>query len=335
MQNNSSDRFNGSRKGETGFRNINDFGNSCLEKEIPLIPAQKNQHRHKMKIIIISDIRSNAESIIPFGFKLARDLKSVVDIIHTIDSRTEHVLPSSYSDSQTFALDGNKFSYADTLEREKKTAKLLLDKMISHAASNLRYPLKVNIIIEETSIEHKIREYLNKKCTDLFLFSSQPDGHIFNTVEEIFDAVNDTGVNSLIIPPGQKYNSFAHVSVPADFTSEDFKKYRHLAFLFRNFRPHISAIGISKTKDHADKDVNAAKWKTAASAYFRINTVETILLAGNDYRDTLVNYLSKYNTDLLLLFYKKQNILKSLFGESISMKIIEQIRMPVLLSQGN
>ncbi len=73
-----------------------------------------------MKIIIISNIRSKSESIIPYGLKLARYLESEVDIIHVIDSRTEPVLPSSYADSQTFALGGEKFTYADTLNREKR-----------------------------------------------------------------------------------------------------------------------------------------------------------------------------------------------------------------------
>ncbi len=288
-----------------------------------------------MKIIIISDIRSKSESIIPFGLKLARQLKSMVDIIHTIDSRTEHAVPSSYSDSQTFALDGKKLSYKETMEREKRTAKLLLDKLISHDASNLHYPLKVNIIIEENSIEQKIRDYLNKGCSYLFLLSSKPDGHIFTTMGEIFDAVNETGAKSLIIPPGQEYNAFKNFLIPADFSSSDFKKYKQILFLLRSFKPLINAVGVLKTRNNAEAEAIEAKWKNEALKYFKVDTLETILLEGNDYPDSLVNYINRNKPDLILLFYKKENILKSLFSESTSLKIIKRIETPVLLYQVN
>ena len=52
-----------------------------------------------MRITIISDIKGNAESIIPYGLNLAKHLKGEVNLVHVIDSRMAQGVSSMYADS--------------------------------------------------------------------------------------------------------------------------------------------------------------------------------------------------------------------------------------------
>ncbi len=286
-----------------------------------------------MKIIIISDIRSKSESIIPYGLKLARHMESEVDIIHIIDSRSETVLPSSYADSKSFALGGEKFTYQDTLSREKNVVSLGLDKILSTEASKLRYPLKIKSIVEEGSVENKIRGYLETNNPSLFLISTHPDGHIFSNQQEMIDIIKNTGAICLFVPPGNRFSVFKNATLPADFTSENLNKFREVLFVLKPFNPQINAINILKNKNlnPGENEQTALRWQNIAAEIFHPSEVKVDIVSGNDYAEALIKHIENNDTDLIVLIPEEQSFLTSLFYKSRERLLLEKIKTPVLI----
>ena len=70
------------------------------------------------RIILISDISGESESIIPWGLNLGKHTGSEVDILHIIDPREKHGVESPVSDSQSISPDG-KLTREEILKREK------------------------------------------------------------------------------------------------------------------------------------------------------------------------------------------------------------------------
>jgi len=52
-----------------------------------------------MKLIIVSDIMGQQESILPYGLQLAKYLQADVDILQVTDARVQQGVQTSYSDS--------------------------------------------------------------------------------------------------------------------------------------------------------------------------------------------------------------------------------------------
>ncbi len=283
-----------------------------------------------MKIVIVSDIRGKAESIIPYGLKLARYLESEVDIIHVVDPRTEPVLPSSYADSQTFALDGNKFNYEDTMHREKRNASLALDQLLSKEASKLNYPLKIKSIIEEDTIENKLREYAENESGSLVLINSQPDGHMFKTHQDMIDTIKDAGAMCIFVPPGHLFSEFKSVTIPCDLTNHDLDKYRQASFFLQHFNPLINAIDLDKNPHNTDFEEKARQWQELATEIFVPSVISISILIGNEYAETLISHINGIDTDLIFFLPKEQNFLANLFYKSMERQLLDTMKAPFL-----
>ena len=280
------------------------------------------------KIVIISDIRGKSESIIPYGLKLARHLESEVDILHVIDPRSEPVLPSSFADSQSFAI-GEKFSYNDTLQREKSRADSGIDKLLSTEASKLNYPLKIHTVIEEGSIEDKISDYLDSEQSVVFLINSQPDGHLFKSQKEMMDIVTSTGAIFLIIPSGYTFRVFSKVVLLLDFMISEINEFGKVSFVLKQFTPVYYVLKILKSNETAVMDQETREMEKEVTDLLKPFASEVIHLATNHNR--FIALLNDNNPDLLVMFQKKPNLYTTLFGKSLSLEILEHSVRPVLI----
>ena len=83
-----------------------------------------------MRIIIISDVKGQTQSIIPYGLDLAKYLESEVEIFHLVDSRIQQGVSSVYGDSHSIT-PGKKLSHPEIIEREKQQIEKELDQMLS------------------------------------------------------------------------------------------------------------------------------------------------------------------------------------------------------------
>lgn len=173
-----------------------------------------------MQTILISDIDTKKDSIIPYGLNFIKFIDDRVKIIHLIDSRSHQAVSSAFADSQSFEV-SNKLSFSEIIEREKHQAKLALDKLLSREASRLNFPLKVNTIIEENSIEKLLSSENENGEKRLIISSSQFKGTIIDDIDEFLSINRKFNFMSLVIPPGHHFKFPEKV-----FVYHDFKKRR-------------------------------------------------------------------------------------------------------------
>jgi hypothetical protein len=145
-----------------------------------------------MKAVVISDMKKE-KSIIPYALNLCKHIESEVEIIHTIDTRVQHGLSSSYADSQSIS-PGEKMSHTSIIEREKHQTKNKLDKILSKEASKLNYPLKINTIIENGSIESQLKSRIKRHPNSLIITNKDPDKYFFGSYKELLDVLQ--GLNT-------------------------------------------------------------------------------------------------------------------------------------------
>lgn len=282
-----------------------------------------------MKVFIISDIHSNVESIIPYGLNFAKNLETEVDIIHTIDSRD---LPGAYSpvaDSQSFS-PGSKLNTENLIEREKHSAEVGLKKILSAEASRLNYPLKINTAIEETDIESKLTSLAEKDHESIILINTETRNKIFNNLGEIINTIKNINAIYLLVHPGQVFYEFERVILPTHFTAEDFEKYPMIAYLFKGFKPNIVALDIAKNEDYLGTEMKSSQWEKGASAVFSESTVNSMMITGKHYNETLIKYIQKDKPDLVLLFKREKNLIERLFKKDLMKELLKQTDVPVL-----
>jgi len=282
-----------------------------------------------MKTIIISDIKGKTGSIIPYGLNLAKNLESEVDILHIIDPRTQHGVQSAYSDSQT-VVPGKKLSHEEIVEREKKFAEMELDKILSKEASRLNYPLKINTIIEEDSLEKRLKEHVNSESHCLLLVNSVHDNFIFHSQDEILEVISNLNTIPLMVPGGQEYKDLKEILMITDLTSRDITLVKDKVGFLNNFKPVINAVDIARPNNYEQKESKGKALEALIKDRLTPFKTELNIITGTKYTETVLDYIDHKKPDMVMLLKNKQSLFARLLQKKRTEKLIKNITAPLL-----
>ena len=283
-----------------------------------------------MKTIIISDVNSKSDSVIPYGLRLARSLETEADVLHIIDTRVEQGNYSSFSDSQSIT-PGSTFLTDESINKEKILAEKKLDDLLSSEASRLNYPLKVKRLIEVGSVEEIIAEKAEKNPQAVFVISSEPDGFIFQSAGEILDIIEDTGAISIIVSPGKEFIDYRNVLLPTDFAPEELTAFKEVKFLPENFKLLLDTTAVAIKDNYADLEMKGKAWKKEAEKIMDPATLKTNTLEGENSFSAIENYMNRNLWDLVLFIQDKKSSAKRLFEQDDMESFIEIAKIPILI----
>ncbi len=282
-----------------------------------------------MKTIIISDIKGSAQSIIPYGLKLARAMDSEAVVIHVVDPRINQAKYSSYSDSQSLT-PGEPLGYEEISKKEVTRANTDLDSFLSSETSRIFYPLKVDTVVKTGSIEDEIEKMMKEETSCLVVVSAEADGAIFESTIEIFDMIKDSKAICILVPPGKEFTEYKKILHPVNFDSKELDKYSELRFFFEAFNPLINAVSIADEKEYLELDSKSSSWEKVAKDKFLPAKISAEVLKGNDFSDALIEYSIRNEPDLIMLFQQKINPFQKNFKTEVVGKIIQETNIPTL-----
>jgi hypothetical protein len=283
-----------------------------------------------MKTIIISDIHSEAKTIMPFGLRVGRAFETETDVLHIIDSRALQGEYGQMSDSQSIT-PGDKFSQKEIFEREKTRAEKKMDDILSAEASRLNYPLKVNRVIVENTVEDEIIKRVGEDELNLFVISAEPDGTIFQSLDEILDVLKTAGAIAIIVPPEKKYSDFEKIILPVDFSTDEITQFTEVKFVIEKFKPLMNVVSATEDKNYLEMEMKADSWAKNAKKSFLPTNIKTNILEGKNFADTVMRFIQRNKPDLVMLFRKKQNPMESIFKDDAVNKIIKNVDVPSLI----
>lgn len=281
------------------------------------------------KIIIVSDIKGDAESIHPYGFNLAKYLHAEVNVLHVIDSRSQHGVPSRYADSQTLS-PGPKLTHKKIIEREVNQASMMLDKMISQEASRLNYPLKVKKVIKVGNIKEEIHKLMDTSKKSLLLINSETDDYHFHNRQEMIEVCKNIGATTLLVPPNLSFEPFHEITLITDFSNNyGLDAYERNKNFLRKFKPFIMAIDVAKPTRFVEKKLKSEKWREHCEAS-SLQPINTKVLKGKNRSGALDYYINKEKPDLIIYAYRKLGFLNRLFHRPFFESILNNAKFPVI-----
>lgn len=283
-----------------------------------------------MKTIIISDINSEAKTILPFGLRVGRAFETETDVLHIIDSRALQGEYGQMSDSQSIT-PGDKFSQKEIFEREKNRAEKKMDDILSAETSRLNYPLKVNRVIVENTVEEEIIKRTDEEEPSLFVISAEPDGTIFHSLDEILEVLKSAGAIAIIVPPEKKYSDFEKIILPVDFSTDEITQFTKVKFVIEKFKPLMNVVSVTEDKNYLKMQMKTDSWAKNAKKSFLPTNIKTNILEGKNFADTVMSFIQRNKPDLVMLSRKKQNPMESIFKYDAVNKIIKNVDVPSLV----
>ncbi len=283
-----------------------------------------------MKVIILSDVNSKSESIIPYGLRLARALEADVDVLHVIDRRLHQANYTQASDSQSIT-PGSPLSQDEVIKREEGKADLQLDKVLSRETSRLNYPLRVNRLIRENSIEDELILRAKENPNYLFVINAAPDNYMFDSTSDIISTLKTTGVMSMLVHPENEFRDYRKALLPTDFESKKLNAFTDINFLFEKFNMLVDAVSVVPKSEYTVKETTGGVWKKVARDHFLPTTLKTNVLEGENFPETIVAYTQRNKHDLIIMFQKKENPLTTIFKKNDLDIILKKTEIPMLV----
>jgi hypothetical protein len=284
-----------------------------------------------MKTIIISDIKSKKATIIPYGLSLASAIGSEAEILHVIDSRTIQGVPSTYADSHTVS-PGDKQSHEIIIEKEIKQTRDSLSQLLSKEISRLNYPLKVNTVVEQNSIEVKLKDYSESSNKQPFVLiaSSEPDGHIFDSTMEILRILKKSDAVTVLVPPGEEFRSCGKILLVTDYSRDEFERHKKIFSLLSHINPAIIALATPNGNKKAMNE-KSYTWQEQARNIMPDSNITTAISDENSL-DSLVDKIEDNDPDILVNIRDKQSFLDKLLGNKrFERKLISAVCRPVMI----
>jgi hypothetical protein len=283
-----------------------------------------------MKVVIISDIITGVKgSIIPYGLNIGKLTETEVDIIHTIDPRIYQGVYSSYSDSQSFS-PGEKLSHEDILERETAKAHNLLNKLLIKEASRLNYPLKINTIIEISSLESTLKILLRENPDALVVTTLNTENQKITNLNELLSILGGRDKRFLILPPEQKFNDLKKVILLTDFSEDKTADMLNNVNWTKSFSPIITACTVVKNDQLAVKEMGIETWMKLINKKIPSSIiVKPKVLVGENCVDPFSSYLRDNEHDMIMMpkevnqFYRKMIRLEDIAS------IMESFKKPI------
>ena len=285
-----------------------------------------------MKVIIISDIKSERKSIIPYGLNLGKHNETKVEIVHMIDPRTHQGVSSPYADSQSIT-PGSKLSQEELLNREKKLVEKELDKLLSAEASRLNYPLKYETRVIVDSLDQGLKNNFSEDKEEIYIASLVPDNDMVGNLSELMGIFDQVEVPLLIVPPGFKFREPADIIVLTDYSKASHDPVRQTLQWFRSFPLTIRAIDVTDLNDIAEEEDNRDLWEATVNDFITQSmNLNTKILIGDRERETILEQIMKREADIVMLpkelFRKSDYKLKK---ESVRTEFFKVLAVPVIL----
>lgn len=290
---------------------------------------KQNENIEKVKIIMVSDIKGDRSSILPYALRLAKHLEADMEIVHVVDSRNQLGVPSRYADSQTLT-PGPKLTHQKIIQRELDEAKRLLDDILSGEASRLNYPLNIKTTVKSGKLIDELSDNIPRDAKHILIINSEADNYIFHSRGEMIELAKQVNAVTLLVPPDIKFEAFKEIALITDFSNKfGLSSYSKKVDFLKTFNPQIMAIDVAKPKRFFEKELKSQKWRKAFESS-TLQSIKTRVITGKNHSDTLLQYIGSVKPQLIIYSYRKPGFFNWLFHKPFFENIINKANYPIM-----
>jgi nucleotide-binding universal stress UspA family protein len=220
-------------------------------------------------------------------------------------------------------------------ESEKKAFEEILEKTQANLNENQKKNISLKIHFDIGYAEDVLLKLSNELKPDVIVMGTKSKGE---TIKELLgsvtsDVVRKANVPVLTIPAESNINlnRINNILFITDFSGTDYKSLHKLILLIAPFKTVIHCVKVNaSTPDKWDKE-KMNEFREYCSETYRNHKVETEILYGENFIDTLDKFILDNSIDIIAMTRKKRNIISSLFHPGITRKILFHTNIPLLV----
>lgn len=190
-----------------------------------------------------------------------------------------------------------------------------------------------NYEVKTAFLTDAVRNYVVHEGYDLVVVGSTGGG---NTLEEILIGSNTLAIIEnlscpvLTIPTNARLPRINLITYASDLQEADASGLQEVLHFAENTGAHVEVVHIDK-KDDKDSQGKAAAFGKKIEEMFAAQQVKFHEIIHSDEEVGLKDYLTKTNSDLLVILKRHRNFFSSLFHSSLTEKLTYHSKIPMLV----
>lgn len=271
-------------------------------------------------ILVLTDFSENAKAAETYALQLAINVKGNLILYNTYSRQREKisgnvVWPHSTPSSELQSI-SNLQARVNELNHYLGKIEDIYKPEIRHLGNAGSLTDKLNEIVTENNIWLCVMGTKGESFASNVVFGS----NVFSVLEEITCPV-------LIIPKEAEYKKLKKIAYATDFRSSDIGI---INWLYELTDPlEIGLILVHVSSDTITEKEILKSQETIYKSQFPKTTIQ--IYEGENIQDSLHKIADQLDVSMLALLHRKHEFFESLFGTSISHKMIKHSEIPVLI----
>lgn len=273
------------------------------------------------KILFPTDFSEKANNAFVYALKWAEKFEAEIITLHVYELP---ILDMTYVDVPIYQAEVYQSLELNSFQNFKDQIPVLREIANRH---NLGHIQISNVLLSGDLVSNIVQLVESEHIDFVIMGTSRVSGF-----KEMFLGTNTasvmTGSDACIIgiPDDSSYQAIKRICFTTQFSEEEMEALRKLIPIAKKFDAQIECIYI-QTHDNEVKDVIIADWKVLfANEPVKFNTVKS-----DNVEDSILDFISESNIDLLAVAKHKRGFWDSLFHASLTKKLAMHIHIPLLV----
>ena len=283
-----------------------------------------------IRILVPVDFSEYNNNALNYAVKLGEKLHSEIILAHCFPE----IIEEKDVEIPVDGLDSKEVVTKEK-EKEKQDLEMLKEKTLENMNEEQRKNITLRTRFEIGYAEDVLVKLSKEISPDVIVMGTKSKGE---TIKELLgsvtsDVVRKAQVPVLTVPVDSDIdlNKISNILFVTDFSEVDYESLHKLVKLISSFKTVIYSVQFNTSKpDKWDKE-KMNEFKNYCNVTYRNHTIKTQILYGEDFLETLDNFIKDNSIDIIAMTRKKRNIISSLFHPSITRKILFHTNIPLLV----
>lgn len=279
--------------------------------------------------LLLLDSYKNIENLLSFAFSFSNRFKRQLKIVYVLDLKW---MSQSYMVGSTAPIDAG-MAHAEKTAREQfnvaeKKIKSLVNEYLENNLVQVPYEVETSELNRLSIVESEL-----EKNNDLMLLVSnhQSYAELSGRLISYLNIIEHVKCPVLVIPEDTSQVVLQNVVYASDYNPEDITSLRHLS----NFLDDAGHSKITVLHNQSEMDFEEKmKWKGFSEIVKEEVDFDNFSFAlenRKDFVNSIEEFSSTHNTDLLVLMHEKKGFFKQVFSSSEVKNALTHIDKPLLV----
>lgn len=279
-------------------------------------------------IVIYSQFINKHENVLVYGISLAKHLKKIVKLVHVIDTRNMDFYKGFSDPDGTLA---SASSY-ELMDEHKQEADAFFENIKNQYKKSFNLESDIQLRVEIGNTEMILSEEVKSDDTYMFLLPHGIEGEVRYLINDNSYYIEESHCPVMVIPDDAEFRPIKKIIYATDYQEQDISSLKILGNLAEKFQAKVTALHVVEDEKRFSDSLEDKGFRSLLEKEMKYKSLDFASIQGNDnVADVIISYTESNHGDIIALLKENRGFWEKLFHRSVSKKVINESKLPVIV----